>query len=296
MQKKYQKYAACLVLLFCISCESIQKETKKETNTDSISQRDEKKVAKNYQKIICIGNTITDIVRQMGLAEKIIAYDQALPQDTAFKRPKVGYGASLRAEHLRTHQPDLVLSWAKDSPEEIVNLMKGEKVAYELFEEPQNFEDLLKLLQSVGTILNKNKEAEQLVNQLKEEMQTLKNKTAKIKQPIRLLYIKASTAESILMLGKNTPIHAILTYAGCINAGDSWDEITQLNDENLAIAEPTFLIMSTKSAEIAYKNPAFLALNIVKTGRVITIPEYKMNMSLQTPKVAQEIYKKVYGQ
>ncbi len=289
--------------LLLVACHSEKQNTASEQDTvlsPSSTQANSEK--KDYQRIVSIGDLMTEIVIGLGDSNKIVAMGASHPLFPNFRKPKVGYDLTLRADYIVDHQPDLVLSDSEASPAEVVAQLKSKDFDYYLFDKPQELSSLQATIQKIGSLLQREKKAEQLIQSMQDSLAKVKQILQKEKKDsVRVLYVHARGADVLLLGGSNTFFDEIIRLAGAKNAADEYDGMERLTAEDMSAINPDFILMSDESFA-SFKGKIYQALLLVssrayRTGRLVTLPEYELTTpGLQTGMTALRLARKLYQQ
>lgn len=285
-------------LVFAFACQ------KKQTNntTDTTSKKDTaKKVSlpppKEYKKIVTIGTTITQIVYGLGLGDKVIAVGKRTSLDSL---PQVGYGRVLRSKLVLKHEPDLVLSDIKGSPEEKMNDITAEGIDYFRYGNPPHIDSTKKLIRQIAQRLNRKPQGENMIKSLDSTLSMIPKIRKKRKDTLKVMFVRAH-GTNILTAGHKTAGDAIIHLAVAKNACDilSIDGLRMLTPRMMQQADPDYILMSEKSwnnvSEKIFEIPVLFDSRARRMGRIIHLDEHALlGFGIDTPLAAIALCKKLY--
>src|SRR5690554_3487166 len=93
-------------------------------------------------QFITAGGTITEIVHQLGLGERIIATDITSTYPASMQElPSIGYRNQIKAEGILSLGADVVLVEADYLGPEVIEQLKGAQVEVQVFNKPMKVEE-----------------------------------------------------------------------------------------------------------------------------------------------------------
>lgn len=290
-----------MVAFACTKDKSSQKgdSTKKASvsNTTDTVKKVNLPPPKNYKRIVTIGKTITQIVFDLGVGDKVVAVDRRTSHDSL---PQVGYGRVLRSELVLKHEPDLVLSDVKGSPDEKVNNVLAEDVDYVRYGNPPNIDSTKALVRKIAARLNKKAAGEKIIQRLDSTLRLIPTVRKKRKDTVKVMYVLARGA-NVLVAGHKTAGEAIIHLAVAKNAADvlAIDGMRRLTPVMMQQANPDYILMSNKSWESIgdkiFEMPVLFDSRARRMGRIIHLDEEALlGFGLDAPQTAMELCKKLY--
>jgi iron complex transport system substrate-binding protein len=290
-----------MAVFACSKESSNQKGDSTKTKTTTTPKDTAKKVKlpppKAYKRIVTVGKTITQIVFELGMGDKVVAVDRRASHDSL---PQVGYGRVLRSELVLKHEPDLVLSDLKGSPEEKVNDVLAEGIDYIRYGNPPNMDSTKTLVRQIALRLNKKAEGEKIVQRLDSALGAIPAVRKKRKDTVKVMYVLAR-GTNILVAGQKTAGEAIIKLAVAKNAADvlAIDGMRRLTPAMMQQANPDYILMSNKSwksiADKIFEMPVLFDSRARRMGRIIHLDEGALlGFGLDAPQTAIELCKKLY--
>ena len=84
--------------------------------------------AKDAERIVSIGGTITEIIYALGEGDRVVAVDTTslYPQEATAK-PNIGYVRQISAEGVLSQTPDLIIAESGAGPVDAVNILKADR-------------------------------------------------------------------------------------------------------------------------------------------------------------------------
>ncbi|WP_299453634.1 hemin ABC transporter substrate-binding protein [uncultured Microscilla sp.] len=252
---------------------------------------------KNYKRIVTIGKSITQIVFELGVGNKVVAVDRRTSHDSL---PQVGYGRVLRSKLVMKHEPDLVLSDIKGSPEEKMNNILAEGVDYVRYNNPPNIDSTKALVKKIALRLNKKTAGEKIIQRLDSTLRLIPTMKKNRKDTVKVMYVLAR-GTNILVAGHKTAGEAIIQLAIAKNAADvlAIEGMRRLTPVMMQQANPDYILMSNKSwdsiGDKMFEMPVLFDSRARRMGRIIHLDEEALlGFGLDAPQTAIELCKKLY--
>jgi ABC-type Fe3+-hydroxamate transport system substrate-binding protein len=163
------------------------------------------------KRIISLVPSQTELLADLGLDEEVIGITKfcIYPEEWFRSKTRVGGTKQLNIELIRSLNPDLIIGNKEENTAE--DILSLEDIAPVWMSDIYTFEDALKMIVSVGDVVCKKRESEQMVLKIQEKF----NQINKQEKKRKVLYFIWKDPEFIA--GKNTFIDAILDAIGCEN-------------------------------------------------------------------------------
>lgn len=197
-------------------------------------------------RIICVGGALTEIVYALGAQAYLVGVDSTstFPND-ALTLPQVGYARSLSAEGVLALSPTHVFVTEDAGPTAVLRQIASTGVSIEQMDSGYRFEGLVERITRIGKLLHRVSESSALIQQLKFDW-------ARLQMPClafdsyrpRVLFLLAHSANRLLAAGTHTGAHAMVEYAGALNATTEFSGYKPLTPESLIAAQPDVLLLT----------------------------------------------------
>lgn len=197
-------------------------------------------------RIICVGGALTEIVYALDAHTYLVGVDSTstFPKD-ALALPQVGYARSLSAEGILALGPTHVLVSEEAGPTSVLRQIASAGVTIEQMDSGYRFEGLVDRITRIGKLLNRASTSSMLVQQLKLDWERLHlSPSALDAYRPRVLFLLAHSANRLLAAGTHTGAHAMIEYAGAINATMDFSGYKPLTPESLIAAQPDVLLLT----------------------------------------------------
>lgn len=197
-------------------------------------------------KIVAVGGALTEIVYALEAQSCLVGVDSTSsfpPQ--AQLLPQVGYARRLSAEGILALSPTSVLATEEAGPEEVLRQISNVGVSVEVMDSEYRFEGLVQRIARIGRLLSCEVKAAALVERLSQEWSevclALSHYSAA--RP-RVLFLFAHSASRLMAAGVQTGAHAMIEYAGAINAVAEFTGFKPLTPESLIAARPDVILLT----------------------------------------------------
>ncbi|MFC2039328.1 ABC transporter substrate-binding protein [Chloroflexota bacterium] len=194
------------------------------------------------QRIISLAPNITEILFALDLGDKVVGVTDACdyPRE-ALAKPKVGAYFATSLETIINQDPDIVLSDGHDSVYEQLESLGVTVVVIQ----STNIDGILRDIELVGQITDKEEEAEELVVEMERRIDDIVAKTTGVEKPTVFYVVDASDPTKPWTAGEGSFIDALISLAGGENIAASEDQYTQFSLEALVSADPEIIIGPT---------------------------------------------------
>ena len=239
----------------------------------SIRQKPEELIPKNIERIVSLNVAATEILIDLGLEDKIVGVSFSKSNPQAIKeKPKVGRGlGNVNAEVVLALSPDIVFAYKGDAK------FLREKGVPVFVVDTCNLQEVIDLVEDIGKMMGKEKEAYKIARRLKERIERIKERLKNI--PNRpLVYFEAGAIGRTRASGSLT--HDLITMAGGENlAKDEPVSFPLLSSEYIIAKNPDIIIVEEYGASIGeVKNrDGWQDIKAVKNNRIFRSPVYYTN-------------------
>ncbi|MEM9278719.1 MAG: ABC transporter substrate-binding protein [Pseudomonadota bacterium] len=199
---------------------------------------------KNYNRIVSIGGSLTEIIYALGEDKRLIARDttSVFPRE-AFELPDVGYIRQLSPEGVLSVDPDLILALEGSGPPETIETLKAAGVPIVFVPEGYTDEKIREKILAVGKAMNVEGKAETLANNTSEALAEVSSRISSTAENKKVLFVLSMQGGKLLASGKNTAADGIISLAGGENIISSFNGYRQINDEAVISSQPDVILM-----------------------------------------------------
>ncbi|MEW4283491.1 ABC transporter substrate-binding protein [Priestia koreensis] len=320
MFKKFKVYALVLFLVaFLAACgNSGQDASPKKDSGDQkqeqafpLTKKDaagnEITLKKKPTKIISLMPSNTEILFALGLDKEVagVTTNDTYPE-AATKKEKVG-DMNVNVEKIISMQPDLVLAQGSSMgmSGEAYKQLGDAGVPVFVVEEAKSFDQVYDTIETVGELTGKEKEASNIVDDMKQDVKDVKDKASSIKKEDRKkVWVEVSGPPEIYTTGKGTFMDEMLSTIGADNVAGDQEGWVKLSEEKAVQLNPDAIITTygayTKGAvEQLLSRPAWKNVTAVKDkavtdvdGDLVTRPGPRLAEGLK--EIAKAVYPDVY--
>lgn len=214
-------------------------------------------------RILSIGGDVTEILYDLGEAEKIVAVDTTsrYPESALKEKKSVGYLRALSAEGVLAVNPTMILASNQAGPPEVVRVLKSSSIRYVEVEDRPSAEGVPAKVRFIGEVIGAHDAAKRLAAKVEGEFMSLDIDRKLVKQRKRALFILTIQNGRATVGGSDTSADAILRLAGAENAASDISGYKPVSDEQLTKFAPEAVVVMTRSdgdrrvAEQALKLP-----------------------------------------
>ncbi len=228
------------------------------------------------QRIVSLAPSNTEILFALGAGSQIIGRDSFSdypPEALQIKDVGGGFG-NLDVETIIALQPDLVLASPLTAAEQVQGLRDLGLTVFVL-PNPLQFEDLYTNLMTVAMLTGRVEQAEALITQLKQRVQSVDERLGGIEQrPLVFYEIDGTDPNAPWTAGPDTFIDMLITRAGGLNFGHELQgEWVQVSLEEILRRDPDLILLGDAiwggvTVEAVIARPGWGELSAVKNQRV----------------------------
>lgn len=201
-------------------------------------------------RLVTVSGAITEVVYLLGAEAQLVGTDTtSLFPAAARATPKVGYMRQLSAEGLLSLKPDAIIATHESGPAVVLDQVRSAGVKVEIIEADHSWGEVQRKVQAVGRAAARESQARELQARLDAEWALLQQRVAasKARKP-RVLFVLSHSA-SPQVSGEQTAAHAVIGFAGGVNALGGFQGYRPMTAEAMASAAPDIVLTSTQSIE-----------------------------------------------
>lgn len=196
------------------------------------------------EKIISLMPSNTEIIYELGDGDKLIAVSEYCnyPEDTKNKT-KLSTGEGTSLETLIAMEPDVIIAGSMQQTAELFEQLEESGIKI-VITEANSIEETYKVINMVGKVLNKSKEAQELVDSMKKEFDEIKEQFKD--KPSKKIYIEVSPLQyGLWTCGAGTFQHEIITLIGAENIFADVTSWSEVSEEQVIARNPDIIITTT---------------------------------------------------
>lgn len=225
------------------------------------------------EKLVSLIPSNTEIVFALGLGDELVGVtdNDTYPAEVA-DIEKVG-GMEFNVEKIISLDPDVVLAHASSANTSTDGLqqLRDSGIDVVVVNDANNFDDVYESIDMIGQVTGETQEASELVTNMKDRMEDIKEKAADIPaEDTKSVYIEVSGEPSIYTTGTNTFMQEMLDTINAKNivTDEGW---IQVDPEAIISANPDVVITTYGSYSEA--NPADAIIAREGWGEVTAVKE-----------------------
>jgi iron complex transport system substrate-binding protein len=283
------KFFVVLTLLLSLGCNS------EISSSASSSQDQPSSKLKNPTRLITASPGITEIVYALGRGDHIIGVsDFTIFPPNAKNKPKIGGLFNPNLEILTALQPDLVITQGKH--ESLAQFCRSQEIDF-LSVNMDSLEDVFSAIHIIGSKLDRKVKAECLANQLKRELDEIREKTSRLtpKKVFITLGHTPGDLTGLMTTTSGTFLNEIIEIAGGKNIFANLEGLyPHISKEALLMRQPDIIIeifpdgFSVENKKMLKKDWQRLdILTAVRTGNIhFLTDDYLLIPGMRIPKAA----------
>lgn len=202
----------------------------------------------NSERWVIAGGSITELVYAIGAGNKVVGVDEttSYPEQTQ-ALPHIGYWKQLSTEGILSLRPSTFVTWDDAEPKMVLRQLAQHNVkVISLPRTPATFELMLKNIRTLAISLDKQKEAEALIDSLQSRLAEINTKNNQIKQKVKVMFFLSPGGGIPQVAGKTSVADAILHLAGGENIA-THENYRIYSAEAIIAANPELIVITTQS-------------------------------------------------
>lgn len=249
MTKHFLKIVLLLLLFLCFVASGSTATPSKSKFIDEV----ERNVVFDFppKRIVSLAPNITEILFSLGLDTEIVGVssDSNFPKK-ARRKVRVGGYLNPDLERIVSLKPDLIIATGAGNTRDMVNRLGNLGFpTYVIF--PKNFDDILKSIDHLGQVVNREKEATTVVQGMKRRHERVVELTKGLPRPKVFLLVGEAP---IVTAGKGSFADDLIRLAGGDNiAGKEKEMYPRLGMEEVIQRNPEVILISSMNPKAEYK-------------------------------------------
>ena len=228
-------------------------------------------IAKDAERIVAIGGTVTEIIYALGEGDRVVAVDTtSLYPPEATSKPNIGYVRQISAEGVLSQKPDLIIAESGAGPVDSVNILKASGLNFVSIPSPPETAAIPGKIRAVGLAIGRADKAEELAKTVEASIKAIEEKVTESTGPKKKVLFALSLANGrVMAAGSQSSADAMIRLAGGENAVSSVTGYKPLTDEAVIAAAPDFVLVMSGGAQHLTADQAFAlpALAATPAGR-----------------------------
>ena len=226
------------------------------------------------KRVISLAPSITEIVYDLGQEQKLKGVTQFSDYPAAAKDlPRVGSYVRLDLEKIVALQPDLCLAVKDGNPRHIVEKIMDMGIPVYVID-PRNLAQTMDSITRIGTLLQAEERAHELVNELENRILRVRSQVEKATEQPRVFF--QIDLNPIVSAGDNTLIQELIELAGGINTTAGKDPYPRFSWEDILLLQPDIVIISAMAGGLSDRQlmeiwQKWEQLSAVKNDRVFVV-------------------------
>lgn len=264
MKKKFKVIYLFIILAVILAACS--------TNSDKSTKNEQSE--KSYNRIISLIPSNTEILYELGLEDKVVGVSTVDDYPKEVKDKKQFDAMKLNKEALLKAKPDLILAHEsqKSTDGKVLNGLKDSGVKVVYVKDAQSIDEMYETFKQVGKVTGKEKEANALVKETKNNIKKVVNSVPKDAKSQKV-FMEVSSEPEIYTAGKNTFFDDMLKQLKAKNSLSNLDGWQKVSKEAIIKKNPDVMISTMGISEKDYqqiidKRGGFESLNAVQKGRI----------------------------
>lgn len=248
-------------------------------------------LAANKERVITLGGSVTEIVYELGLGERLIADDlSSLYPEAATRLPRVGYYRAVPAEGVVAMHPDLILASENAGPAHALESIRKLGVEIVKVSDRASLESLYERVRQIARVLSVEDKGDALIEQIHASVARAQARPGK-NLKAALIINRTGTLQAA---GSHTAASALMSLAGLTNVLEPAQQgYKAVSAESLVNFGPELIIVTEGSVQASgglekfLRHPAIATTPAAINKRIVVMDDL-LALGLG-PRVAQAI-------
>ena len=194
-------------------------------------------------RVVSLAPSVTEVVYALGQDYRLKGVTQFsnYPPE-AMNLPRVGSYVHLDVEKIVSLRPDLCLAIKDGNPIDAIRRLERLNIPVYAVD-PRNLDAVMEMISDVGDLLDAGRQAEMIVNNMKERIEKIKSTVRGIQEKPRVFF--QIGVSPIVSVGTQTFLHELITLAGGYNLTGGEIPYPRVTVEQVLAMEPDVLIISS---------------------------------------------------
>lgn len=207
--------------------------------------------SKEYNRIASGSPSVTEILYELGLKDKIIAMDKNsdVKELDDMKIPKVSF-YQIDTESIFSLKADLIIlsTFNRADREDFIEFMKKKGTDVIYISDIKSIEDIYSCIREIGEKTERKSEAENIISKMEKEINEVKEISKNIEKK-KKVYFEISPFPSMYTFGKDVFMNEMLEIAGVENIFNDKNGWFIPSLEAIAVRNPDIIFTSTYQVE-----------------------------------------------
>jgi len=233
------------------------------------------------KRIVSLCPSNTEILFALGLVESIVGVDSHSDYPTQVKElPRVGTDLRINMEKVKALEPDLVVaSLTVPGMERNIEALEKTKLSYIILN-PHNIEEIIENILMLGEITNTLEEAQRLVDEIKNTVNSIKLQVQKIQYRLKLYW--EWWPKPIITACRHSWVNDMSEIVGGMNIFSNIEKTSSIvEDSDILSLDPDILLIcwcgekmqNRMSIDKILTRPGWENIKAIKEKRVYCVPE-----------------------
>jgi iron complex transport system substrate-binding protein len=230
------------------------------------------------ERIVTAGSAITEIVRGLGLEDRLVAVDTSSRMLSGLEqKPDIGYVRTLGAEGVLSQKPDLVLVSSEAGPAPVLEQIRNAGVEVVVVANGYDLDLIDEKIRFISQATGREVEAEALLSNHNANLQKLRAAVQSMPDHPQVVFLHARGGNNLMAAGTDTAAHAMIEASGGRNACAEFQGYKPLSPESLVTLKPDFVVISESllgsDEELLKSVPGLAQTPAAKNGRILRVED-----------------------
>lgn len=221
--------------------------------------------AYSAERIVSIGGSITEILFELNLQNKIIAVDTtSLYPPSVTSIQNVGYMRALAAEPIIALNPDLIIYQDGSGPPETIESLHTSGMHIVKIPHEPTVEGVINKIHEVAQAVSEIERGRELVSRIRNELIELDRFINGVNKSAKVMFVLSFDEGSALVAGSETSANGIINMAKAENVADDFSSYKPLSAEAIVELAPEYVLTTHRAIKSVGSEEDILELPVLK--------------------------------
>jgi iron complex transport system substrate-binding protein len=259
--------------------------------------------AKEPSRILSLGGAVTEILYDLGAADRIVAVDTSsqFPPEALKTHRNVGYFRALSTEGVLSVAPDIIIASDKAGPPEVVRALKSAGIDYFEVNDDSTPEALTNRVRAIAGKIGQVTAGDALVTRIEKGFADLAEARGRLQRNPAALFVLSVQGGRAIVGGTDTSADVVLALAGAKNAASSLKGFKPVSEESIIAMDPEVIVAMRRSSvpnvrEEVLRVPGIAATRAGRDRRLIEVDGlFILGFGPRAPEAAHDLMKQMQG-
>lgn len=205
-----------------------------------------------YERIVSTTGNASEVIANLGLADKLVAVDttSTRPKAVMKDKPKIGYRRMLSSEGILSMTPDLLILAPDAGPPAVIKQIKAAKLQTITIKDEKSIDGVVNDIHLIAKTLDAEDQAQAMIDKIRSDETDIKTLIANYPRQPNIAFFMDGGIGRFMGLGKGTAGDGMIGIVGGHNVfAESFKSVKPVSLESLATSNMDMVIIAAHDAK-----------------------------------------------